>query len=104
MAMGVNQYRIEEPFGNDNDHDALTDVTVVKAMLDEHTRLSSCVKDRIASMPAVEQDLWVGMGSDEVLVSGESLPDIMDMLEQRGMADGTVVVEFLSADPTVLVL
>ena len=76
----------------------------MKAMLDEHARLSSCIKARIAALPAVEQDLWVGMGSDEFLVSGETLPDIMDLLAERGVADGTVVVEFLSPNPRTLVL
>lgn len=104
MAAEMNQRRVEPQFGIGGDDGALTDVATVKAMLDEHARLLSCVKNHIAAMPAVEQDLWVGMGCDEFLVSGESLPDVMDLLEERGMADGTVVVEFLSADPTVLVL
>ena len=104
MAAEMNRSRAEEQFGIGGDDSTLTDVAAVKAMLDEHARLLSCVKARIAAMPTVEQDLWVGMGSDEVLVSGESLPDVMDLLEERGMIDGTVVVEFLSADPTVLVL
>ena len=102
MAAEMNQYSIEGQVGMAGGAPAY--VAVVKAMLDEHARLSSCVKDRIAALPAVEQDLWVGMGSDEFLVSGESLPDVMDRLAERGMADGTVVVEFLSANPRVLVL
>lgn len=102
MVAGAKRYSIEGQVGMTGG--ALTDAAAVKAMLDEHAKLSSCVKDRIAALPAVEQDLWVGMGSDEILVSGETLPDVMDRLEERGMADGTVVVEFLSADPTVLVL
>ena len=104
MAVDMKQCRVGEQFGIGGDPGALTDVATVKAMLDEHASLSSCVKDRIAAMPAAEQNLWVGMRSDEVLVSGESLTDVMDLLEERGMIDGTVVVEFLSADPTVLVL
>ena len=76
----------------------------VAASLAEHARLSSALRDKIAELADRAGDRWVGLGDDEFLVIGQSLPDVMAKLEQRGVSDGTVVVEFLSAEPVEMIL
>ena len=87
------------------DSDGLTmEVATVSAMLDEHARLAALLRDAIAATPASDDDYWVGMSVDEVAVRGESPEAVMAAINDRGMAGGTVVLEFVSAEPQVIVL
>ena len=83
---------------------ATTKATTVSAMLDEHARLVALLRDAIAAAPAPDDDYWVGMSVDEVVVRGESPEAVMAAIDGRGMAGGTVVLEFVSAEPQVIVL
>ena len=76
----------------------------VSAMLDEHARLRTLLADTIAAAPASGQDYWIGMSVDEVAVRGESPEAVMAAIDRRGVAGGTVVLEFVSAEPQVFVL
>ena len=76
----------------------------VSAMLAEHARLWSLLQDAIAATPASDEDYWVGMGIDEVVVRGESAEAVMAGIESRKMAGDTVVIEFVSSEPQVIVL
>ena len=79
-------------------------LAAVVARIDEHERLSRLLKAAIESLEDPPYDLWVGMGTDGVLVKGASLGDLMRQFRRSGVADGTTVAEFLSAEPTELVL
>lgn len=81
-----------------------TEVATVSAMLDEHARLAALLRDAIAAAPVSDDDYWVGMSVDEVAVRGESPEAVMAAIDQRGMGGGTVVLEFVSAEPQVIVL
>ncbi len=76
----------------------------VSAMLDEHARLAALLRAAIAATPACDDDYWVGMSVDEVVVRGESPEAVMAAIDDRGMGGGTVVLEFVSAEPQVIVL
>ena len=83
---------------------ATTDVATIAAMLDEHVRLERLLSDAIAAAPASDDDYWIGMSVDGVPVCGESPDAVMAIIDGRGMAGETVVLEFVSAEPQVIVL
>ena len=78
--------------------------STVSAMLEEHARLRSALKDVISAAPAQQEDYWIAMGSDEVVVCGESLESVMASIEAAGTVGGTIVTEFVSAEPQLIVL
>ena len=83
---------------------AAMDEASVSAMLDEHARLRSLLRSAIDAAPALDEDYWFGMGLDEVVARGASPEAVMTAIESRGMAGGTVVMEFVSSKPQVIVL
>ena len=89
---------------SDNSDGATTEAATVSAMLDEHARLGALLRDAIAATPAPDDDYWVGMSVDEIVVRGKSPEAVMAAIDGRGMAGGTVVLEFVSAEPQVIVL
>ena len=80
------------------------DIDSVVESLAEHTRLTAVLRDKIAELGDSDSDRWVGLGYDEFLVIGQSLPEVMAKLAKRGVSDGKVVVEFLSAEPVEMIL
>ncbi len=80
------------------------DPATVAAMLDEHARLRSLLNDAIAAMHVSSVDYWVGMGTDEVVVRGETAEAVMAGIDAGGTAGFAVVLEFVSAEPQVIVL
>ena len=80
------------------------DAATVSAMLDEHARLRVLLIDAIEAIPASDEDYWVGIGIDEVVVRGESAETVMAGIEAGGSAGGTVVIEFVSCEPQVIIL
>ncbi len=80
------------------------DAATVSAMLDEHARLRSLLKDAIAATPASGEGYWVGVGIDEVVVRGESPETVMAGIEAGVAAGGAVVLEFVSSEPRVIIL
>lgn len=80
------------------------DIDSVVESLAEHARLTAVLRDKIAELDDSDLDRWVGLGCDEFLVIEQSLPEVMAKLAKRGVADGKVVVEFLSAEPVEMIL
>ena len=79
-------------------------VDSVVESLAEHARLTAVLRDKIAKLGDGDGDRWVGLGCDQFLVIGQSLPEVMAKLAKRGVSDGKVVVEFLSAEPVEMIL
>ena len=80
------------------------DPATVAAMLNEHARLRSLLNDAIAATPVSDDDYWIGMSVDGIAVRGESPDAVMAIIDGRGTAGETVVLEFVSAEPQVIVL
>ena len=80
------------------------DPATVAAMLDEHARLRSLLNDAIAATPVSSVDYWIGMSVDGIAVCGEMPDAVVAIIDGRGMAGETVVLEFVSAEPQVIVL
>ena len=76
----------------------------VAAMLEEHARLRSLLNDAIAATPVSDDDYWIGMSVDGIVVCGETPDAVLAIIDGRGMASETVVLEFVSAEPEVIVL
>ena len=79
-------------------------VAALVERMDEHERLAALMQEEIESLPEIADDRWVAMGRDGVLETGNSLEEALHKIEAKGLADGTVIVEFLSAEPEVLIL
>ena len=79
-------------------------VAALVERMDEHERLNALMQKEIESLPETTDDRWVAMGRDGVLETGNSLEEALSKVEAKGLADGTVIVEFLSAEPEVLIL
>ena len=67
-------------------------------MLDEHARLASALRGKIAGLDHNDNDRWVGLDVNGKFAVGQSLDEVMDRLKEQGAEDGTLVVEFLSAE------
>ena len=79
-------------------------VEALAVRMDEHERLTARLRNEIASLPEITADLWVAMSLDGVLETGNSLEEVLSKIEAKELADGTVIVEFLNAEPEVLIL
>ena len=80
------------------------DAATVSAMMDDHARLRLLLQDAIMATPISDEDYWVGMGTDEVVVRGESAEVVMASIEAGGTAGGAVVLEFVSCKHQAVVL
>ena len=77
------------------DGEALESATV-SAMLDEHARLRSLLEDAIAATPTSDEDYWVGIGIDEVVMHGDSARCECPPIPARRLAqDETIGVDDL---------
>ena len=79
-------------------------VAALVERMDEHERVAALMRREIESLPETADDRWVAMGRDGVLETGTSLEEALSKVEAKGLDDGTVIVEFLSAKPEVLIL
>ena len=86
------------------DTDTLTDASTVSQTIREHEFLQQSLRDEIALLDDEQTDLWVGMGPDKVLVFADTLDEIIHKIKPNKNDDRTVVVEYLSSDPPVMVL
>ena len=78
---------------------ATGDVATVSAMLNEHARLRSLLEVAIAAMPAFSVYYWVGIGTDEFVVRGETAEAVVAGIDAGGTSGSAVVLEFVSAEP-----
>ncbi len=56
------------------------------------------------SLMEMHPDKWVGMGPGEVLVVGDSLEEVLALLDEAGADRGESVVEFLNTKPKRMIL
>ena len=87
----------------DDDWD-VDDYESISAILEEHSRLSSLLREQIAMLGDSDSDRWAGLGPDEVLVIGETLDEVVAQLKAQGNPDRMLVAEFLEAEPIEMIL
>ena len=80
------------------------DIDTLEAILEEHARLTSTLRDTIAGLDYSDHDRWVGLDVDGKFAAGQSLDEVVDRLKERGVADGTSMVEFPGAEPMEWIL
>ena len=82
----------------------LLDDATVSRKLHEHEQLTARLLSEIASLPDEQKDQWVGINTDHILFFGDDLRDLIARLRSGKPADTTVVVQYVSADPIVMIL
>ena len=88
----------------DTDTDTLTDASTISETIREHELLQQSLRDEIALLDDEQTDQWVGMGPDKVLRFAGTLDEIIHKIKPNKNDNRTVVVEYLSSDPPVMVL
>ena len=87
-----------------DDTGTLTDAATISEQIREHELLRHKFRDAISSVGEEHYEQWAGMGPEQVLVFGESLDDVIDQLKPNGKDRRPTVVEYLTAEPPVLIL
>ena len=57
-----------------------------------------------ASLTEKHPDRWVVMGKEGVVTVGDSMDEVLEKAETRGLKGSDMVVEFLDTSPPVLIL
>ena len=86
------------------DTGTLTDAATISELIREHELLRRTFRDTIASLGEEHYEQWAGMGPDQALLFGDSLDPVMGQLKPNGNDDRPTVVEYLTAEPPVLIL
>ena len=87
-----------------DDTGALTDAATISEQIREHELLRQTFRDAISSVGEEHYEQWAGMGPEQVLVFGESLDVVINRLKPNGKDHRPTVVEYLTAEPPVLIL
>lgn len=82
----------------------ITDAATISKQIREHELLRQKFRDAISSVGEEHYEQWAGMGPEQVLVFGESLDDVIHQLKPNGNDQRPTVVEYLTAEPPVLIL
>ena len=70
----------------------------------EYRRLASQMRRRVASLTEQYPDQWAALtAGDELFIAG-TMEELLAVLDEKGLRDGNVAIEFLDANPTPLIL
>ena len=75
----------------------------IQVML-EYRELASQMRKEIPTLAETYPDRWVAMTPGGELFVGDSMDEILDVLDERRLRDGNVVIEFLASNPATLIL
>ena len=70
----------------------------------EYRRLASQMRRQVASLTEQYPDQWVAMVPTGELFLAETMDELLAILDEKGLRDGNVVVEFLDSNPAPLIL
>ena len=70
----------------------------------EYRRLASRMRREIASLTEKYPDQWVAMTASGDLLAGDSMDEIIALLDEKGIRDENVVIEFLETHPVTLIV
>ena len=86
------------------DTGTLTDAATISEQIREHQLLQQKLHREIALLGEEHSEQWAGMGPDQALVFADSLDEIVAKLKPSGNDDRTIVVEYITAEPPVLIV
>ena len=72
--------------------------------MDEYHEIVARMRKERSSLVERHPDKWVAMGQEGVLAVGDSMDGVLGKVESRGLCGADVVIEFLAADPPLLIL
>ncbi len=73
-------------------------------MMLEYRELASQMRRQVVSLTERYPDQWAAMVPGGELFVSEAMDELLAVLDQKGLRDGNVVIEFLDSDPTPLIL
>ncbi len=84
--------------------DGLGGVNELAAGMREYHEIVERMRAERAVLTRKHPGRWAAMGKDGVLAIGNSMDEVLDSIESRGMRGADVVIEFLDTDPPLLIL
>lgn len=69
-----------------------------------YRRLASRMRREIASLTEQYPNQWVAMAADGELLLGDSMEEILAAMAEKGISAENVVIEYLDADPAMMIL
>ena len=70
----------------------------------EYRRLASRMRRELAALTEQHPGQWVAMFVDRELLFGNSMEELLAVMAEKGISDENVVIEYLDADPAILIL
>lgn len=96
-----------EPAGQIHRSKTAPEVADVEAKIErmlEYRELASQMRRQVVSLTEQHPDRWVAMvPGGELFVAG-AMDELLAILDEEGLRNGNVVIEFLDSDPTPLIL
>ena len=84
--------------------EGLGGVKGLAAEMREYHEIVTRMRAERAALTDVHPNLWVAMGKNGVLAVGDSMDDVLEEVESRGMRGGDIVIELLDTNPPLLIL
>ena len=79
-------------------------VAAMRERMDEFHQCVVRMDNERAALLEKHPDKWVAMGKDGLLAVGSSIDDVLVEIDDRGMRDAEMLIEFLDTNPPVLIL
>ena len=79
-------------------------VRELAAGMREYREIVARMRAERAALTERYPDRWVAMGRDGVIAVGDSMDQVLDEVESRGLCGGDVAIEFLDTTPPLLIL
>ena len=72
--------------------------------LQEYRRSVERMKSLRGKLTKQHPDKWVAMANDKIVAVGESLEEVLSVIDQNGIERSKTVIEFLESEPRTLIL
>ncbi len=72
--------------------------------MDEYHEIVARTGKEHSSLVVKYPNQWVAMGREGVLAAGNSIDEVLETVEDRGLHGADVVIEFMDPDPPLLIL
>ena len=79
-------------------------VRELAAGMREYREIVARMRSERSALTEQYPDRWIAMGRDGLLAVGDSMDEVLDEVESRGLCGGDVVIEFLDTTPPLMIL